>query len=544
MSTIDARFGEMESLAAAGRWGDVVKACAEVEAMVESDPRFHLLYGTALIHCDRYGEARDQLAVALQYQPESLDALNNLAGAYLKLGDPFSAEAISRTLVARAPDYLPGWNNLGLSLNHQGRIPEGIEVLQTAYSLSPEDPIVIDNLLLNLNYISTDGQDLATVHRLLCEGFPSGPRKPLPDAKGRRIRVGYVSSDFRSHPVSFFMAGVIGSHDRDAFEVFCYSSTHAPDARTNDFMQLVEHFTNIAETSGLDAAACIEGDQVDILVDLGGHTFGNRLDIFAHRPAPVQASYLGYPATTGCSFIDYRLVDALTDPQGSDAFSTERLIRLPAPFLCYDPHPAPPELEAPPCHLNGYITYGSFNNSAKISEDALDLWARVLAEVPDSHLLLKARDFSSKAVCDVYRDRFRQRGIDADRIDFLGHLKNANEHLAAYGRVDVALDTFPYNGTTTTCEALWMGVPVISLVGNLHAARVGCTLLNAVGLGGLAAASPEDYLSLAVTFPEDAHRLGVLRSRLRQVVAKSPLCDRIRFTRNLEDAFRAMLVPV
>ena len=532
-----------ESLADAGRWGEAAEAYAKLVETGLSNYLLHFNYGTVLMNWGRFKEGREQLLAALQYQPDSLEALNNLAGANLKLGNACAAEEVCRRILAVQPGFHTAWTNLGVALTYQGRIIEGIEAMKRALEIAPEDWIARDNLLLNLNYTATDGNDLADVHHLLCAYLPSAPRRPMPDAAGRRIRVGYVSSDFRGHSVAYFMAGVIGTHDRSAFEVFCYSMTSSPDWMTKNFVRMAEHFVDLATCSDPEAATRIEADQVDILVDLGGHTTGNRLGIFALRPAPVQVSYLGYPATTGCSFIDYRLVDGLTDPDGSDSYSTERLVRLPAPFLCYYPHPDSPPTAPLPALGNGYITFGSFNHSSKISDDTLDLWSRVLAEVPDSRLFIKSRPFTDEAVCERFLQRFAQRNADTSRISLSGLIENPMGHLAAYGKIDIALDTFPYNGTTTTCEALWMGVPVISLVGNLHAARVGHTILTAVGLGDLAATSADDFVGLAAAFSEDKHQLADLRNQLRKVVEHSPLCDRFRLTRGLENAYREMLAP-
>ncbi len=541
MERATVQAAKAESLARAGRWREAADAFARALAAGGSSYRLHYGYGTALLKCGRYEAGRDQLCAALKTRPDSLEALGNLAATQLRLGRPCDAEAHCRRILAAQPDDHAAWTNLGLALSHQGRVPEGLEALQRALELAPDDPIIRDDLLLHLNYIAMEGEGLADVHRMLCGHLPSAPRKPLPDTTGRRIRIGYVSGDFRSHSVSFFMAGIIRSHDRGAFEIFCYSTTLAPDGRTENFRQLAEHFADLSTCSDAEAAARIEADGIDLLMDLGGHTSGNRLGIFALRPAPVQATYLGYPATTGCPFMDFRLVDALTDPEGSEGFSTEHLVRLPAPFLCYDPHPAFPPPGSPPVLVNGHITFGSFNHSSKISGETLDLWSRILAGVPGSRLFLKARAFSDSAVCDRFGEAFSGRGIDPARISFSGLLEGVQEHLAAYGRVDLALDTFPYNGTTTTCEALWMGVPVISLVGSLHAARVGHTLLSAVGLGELAATSAEDYVALAMTFSEDTAQLARLRGQLQRVVEHSPLCDRLHFTKGLEAAFRKML---
>jgi predicted O-linked N-acetylglucosamine transferase (SPINDLY family) len=235
------------------------------------------------------------------------------------------------------------------------------------------------------------------------------------------------------------------------------------------------------------------------------------------------------------------MVDELTDPEGAEAHSTEQLLRLPAPFLCYYPHPDCPEVAPLPALAKGSITYGSFNHSSKISDETLDLWARILAGAPDSHLLLKSKNFSDTSACARFRERLSGRGFDGTRVTLMGHIPGTLNHLAAYGDIDVALDTFPYHGTTTTCEALWMGVPVISLVGRLHAARVGLTLLNSVGLGGLATATEDEYVALALALAEDRDQLAQLRGRLRGIMERSPLCDRHRLTRGVEDAYRKML---
>lgn len=541
MDAGQARRTEAFAMAEAGRWREAAEAFGQVIAAGASDYAVHFACGTALMRCGRYEEACGHLRAALKHQPQSLEALNNLAAANLRLGDPCATEEACRLILAVQPDDHGAWTNLGLALSHQGRVHEGLEALQQALDLAPGDRIIRDNLLLHLNYVATGGEDLALVHNLLCAQLPSAPPKPLARPRSERIRIGYVSSDFRSHSVSFFMAPVLHAHDRSAFEVFCYSTTYAPDQRTGSFRQLAEHFVDLAMASDAEAARRIEADNIDILVDLGGHTSGNRLDVFARRPAPIQATYLGYPATTGCPFIDYRLVDGLTDPEGAEAFSSERLVRLPAPFLCYDPHPVTPAVAPLPALAKGHITFGSFNHSSKISDETIELWSQVLEAVPASRLFLKARAFSNPAVRSLYLQRFADRGIPEERLTFSGHTEGAQEHLAAYGQIDIALDTYPYHGTTTTCEALWMGVPVISLTGNLHAARVGLSLLTAVGLDSLAAASTEEYVALAIALSADLAQLATMREHLQRRVARSPLCDRARFTKGLEQAYRWML---
>ncbi len=540
---IDPEIGitQAESLAKSGLSREAADAFAKLVDTGQSNYRIHHGYALTLMRSGQHELARGQFREALSYEPNSIAVLSNLAVLNTRLGNPCAAEAMCRKILGMQSNHHPAWSNLGSALCQQGRISEGIEAFQKALDLVPDDRIICDNLLLNLNYLATDGRELAEVHRILCNRIPARPRKPRSAEIRWPMRVGYVSSDFRSHPVSFFMAGIIGTHDRKGFEIFCYSTTSEPDGRTENFRTLADHFVDLSTFTDAEAAKRIEEDRIDILIDLGGHTSGNPLGIFALRPAAVQASYLGYPATTGCSFIDYRVVDALTDPEGSASLSTERLIRLPAPFLSYNPHSTSPKPSPLPALSNGYITFGSFNNSSKISEDTLNLWCRVLSEVSDSRMFLKARAFSDEVLCDRLRDQFHQRGIHPSRITFSGILEDAQDHLAAYRSVDIALDTFPYNGTTTTCEALWMGVPVITLVGSLHAARVGLTLLTAVGLQGLAATSLDSFVGLSCAFSEDTNQLAQLRGNLRRIVKHSPLCDHSRLTRGLEDAYRQML---
>jgi predicted O-linked N-acetylglucosamine transferase (SPINDLY family) len=284
----------------------------------------------------------------------------------------------------------------------------------------------------------------------------------------------------------------------------------------------------------------IAADNIDVLVDLAGHTAGHRLGIFAHRPAPVQVSYLGYPATTGLSRIQYRLTDALADPPGTtEAQHTERLVRLPASFLCYAPpagEQAPPVNE-PPSLASGQVTFGSFNDASKVSDRVLALWARVLTAVPGSRLVLKNKGLADQSVRQRIRDLMRAHGVEGDRLELLAFKPDLTTHLACYQAVDIGLDTFPYNGTTTTCEALWMGVPVITLAGEAHVGRVGTSLLSGVGLGQLCADSEEAYLATVTALAGDAGRLRELRAGMRERLRRSPLLDAAAFTRALEQTF-------
>ena len=290
-----------------------------------------------------------------------------------------------------------------------------------------------------------------------------------------------------------------------------------------------------------ELAERIRADGIDILVDLAGHTAKNRLRVFARKPAPVQVTWLGYPNTTGLEAIDYRLVDAVTDPVGeADAWASETLVRLEGGFLCYGGLKDAPEPTVPPCLKTGTVTFGSFNNPAKVSAATFDAWATLLSRLPQARLLLKGTPFADAATRALFLARLGERGVAAERIELVAWLPGAAAHLALYHRVDIALDPFPYNGTTTTCEALWMGVPVVTLRGDRHAGRVGASLLSQIGLTDLIANSVEEYVEIALALARNPGRLDELRRTLRPRMAASPLCDGRAFARKIEAAFRTM----
>jgi predicted O-linked N-acetylglucosamine transferase (SPINDLY family) len=283
--------------------------------------------------------------------------------------------------------------------------------------------------------------------------------------------------------------------------------------------------------------AKVQADEIDILVDLNGHTSGNRLTVFAMKPAPVQVSYLGYPNTTGLNTMDYRLTSRVADPEQSQACCTEQLCRLEKTFLCYRAPSAAPELSPSPALESGIVTFGSFNNLAKINLDVIELWAEILLSMPATRLLIKNPSLTDESTQERYLQHFTERGIEANRIDLLGFARTTAEHLATYGRIDIALDTFPYNGTTTTCEALWMGVPVVTLAGRGHRARVGASILTALNRAEWIADSPEALVSIVQSLVGDIPRLASLRAGLRDEMGASSLCDAKSLVREIESVY-------
>ena len=361
----------------------------------------------------------------------------------------------------------------------------------------------------------------------------------------RKLRVGYVSADFRDgHPLTYFIAPVLRAHDRHHFSVVCYSSVTNPDAGTQRIAAMVDEWRNIRGVSDEAAAAMIRADQIDVLVDLGGHCGGSRLLAFAHKPAPIQVSWLGYPDTTGLVTMDYRLTDEIADPPGaSERFHTEQLVRPAGGFLCYEPPVSDLAVSALPAWFSAGVTFGSFQYPAKITADVIATWARILQRVPDSELLLHhcfSDYFDPRgAVRNRIESSFAAHGIAPGRLRFAGSLP-LRQHLELHAQVDIALDTFPYNGTTTTCESLWMGVPVVTLEGRTHAGRVGKSILTRVGLSDLVAADKGRYVELAIGLAGDLDRLARLRASLRPTMAESPLLDAHTFTRGVEREYRAM----
>jgi predicted O-linked N-acetylglucosamine transferase (SPINDLY family) len=327
---------------------------------------------------------------------------------------------------------------------------------------------------------------------------------------------------------------VIESHDRSKFFVIGYSSFVTPDEVTDAIRARCDAWRDITNLDDERAAALIREDRIDVLVDLGGHT-NSRLLLFARRPAPAQATWIGYPNTTGLRQIDYRITDAIADPPGeADALHTEKLLRLPDGFLCYRPPDEAPATD----RADGPVTFASFNNFSKVTPRAIDAWAEILRQVPQARLMLKAKGLNEPVMQERARESFVSRGIDAQRVEVSRQQPSRREHFEQYRSVDVALDTFPYNGTTTTCDALWMGVPVVSLAGRTHVSRVGASLLARVGLNELVAGSVDAYVGAAVELARDSTRLHALRSELRDRMKRSTLTDAVRFTRAYEESLR------
>ncbi len=495
----------------------------------------------------RLREAIPAFRELLELDPGSWDGHVLLSDMLWRLGE--SAQAIDhcRRAIALAPDRASPYQSLATALMQQGRQAEAEAAFEAALARNPGSAKAHSDLLLALNYRgSIDPRRLFEAHRAWDRQHarPLSPKAPRYDNDmdpERRLRVGYVSRDFRRHPVSSFFLPLLRAHDRRAFETLCYADNASRDAVTEELEALADHWRPIADRPNEDVAGLIREDRIDILVDLAGHTGDNRLRVFARRPAPIQVTWLGYPTSTGLSAIDYRLSDAVVDPEGEDEIpSSEAVVRLPAGFHCYRPSPDAPEVGPLPAEAAGCITFGSFNHLPKLSDPAIALWARLLAELPGTRLVLKNRCFADAATRERFAGQFTAAGIDAGRVASRPWVGSHRDHLALYNRIDLGLDSFPYNGTTTTCEALWMGVPVVTLCGDRHAGRVGASLLTRVGLENLIAPDEAGYFATAVALARDPKRLAALRGGLRARMSASPLCDETAFARAVEQAYRRM----
>ncbi len=530
------------------RFSEAVIPLGEAVRLAPDDAAMRLNLGVALFELQRHPEAETQFRRALTLEPSRPEAHNILGNTLFAQGRLAEAAACFHEALRLRADYAPAHDNLGRLFRAQGRLAEAVASYRAALALQPR-PGTHSNLLLALNYLhGVEPGEIFAEHRRWAERHAdplTAASTPLArePAAGRRLRIGYLSPDFCHHAVAYFFEPVLSAHDRARVEIFCYANVLAPDAVTRRLRERAEHWRDVAPLSDEQALQLIRADRLDLLVDLAGHTARNRLPVFARRAAPRQLTWIGYPNTTGLIAMDYRLTDAITDPPGAtDALHTEKLVRLPGPFSVYQPPADAPEIGALPALGPGgdaaadgaTFTFGCFNNFAKVTPEVIALWCRLLAGVPGSRLLLKSRGLDDADTARRIREAFAAGEVSPGRVRLDGRELSVPAHLALYQQVDVALDAFPYNGTTTTCEALWMGVPVVTLAGATHVARVGASLLTHLGATDWIARTPDEYLAIARRLAADLPALAQIRAGLRERMRASPLCDAVTFTRTLE----------
>jgi Flp pilus assembly protein TadD len=513
-------------------------------AIRPADPQLFMLLGEVCREAKKPQASTRAYARSYALAPHVARTGLEYASALLREGRSEEGYAVDAEVYRRHPDDAAVIAQYAADHDARGLLDETIATLRRGVAIHPDNAWLRQQLLLPLMRApAIEPREIFLHHAALGAMLERMmPRDPRPHANtrdpARPLLVGYVSQDFRNRSVGHFIEPIFERHDPAAFRLAAYHNTLEEDELTARLKTRCAIWRDIATTDDPGVADQIRADGVDILVDLSGHTGMGRLGPFCSKPAPVQFTYLGYANTTGLSTIDYRLVDLCTDPPGAEAFATETLLRLEGCFLCYAPPPHAGEPAPPPSRARGHVTFGSFNTLTKVGRPVVELWSRLLHAVPGSRLLLKAKALDSPAAIAQYHAWFAEHAIDPTRLDLRPETKSKGDHLAAYRDMDIALDTFPYNGTTTTMEALWMGVPVVALAGHSHVSRVGVSLLTNVGHPEWIAQNPADYLAIASSLAGDLPRLESLRTSLRPQLAASTLCDAAAFTRRLEKVYR------
>jgi predicted O-linked N-acetylglucosamine transferase (SPINDLY family) len=529
-----------------GRLAEAAEALTQALRLAPNLADAYSNLGLVLCEQGRFADAVTCCRQALRLKPDAAEVHNNLGRALAEVGQVSEGADAYRRALELKPDYPEAENNLGTCCERQGKLDEAIAHYRAALARRPNYRAANDNLLIALQYHPADDPALLREeHRRWVErhAAPLAGTARAHDNDGspeRRLRLGYVSPDFRQHPIPFFIEPVLAHHHHEHCTVLCYADLRRPDAVTERLRRHADEWQDVTGLSDEALAERIRRDRVDVLVDLAVHAPHNRLLAFARKPAPVQVSYLGYANTTGLPAIDYRLTDAFIDPPGlTEAFQTEELLRLPDTFCTYQPPAEAPPVNDLPALAAGRVTFASLNRLAKVNGAVLALWARILAAVPGARLLLQATGLDDPGTREEVLGQFGRHGIGPERLhlrewgSFAGYLRHLQE-------ADVALDTFPFNGHTTSCHCLWMGVPVVTLAGRLPVARVGVSLLANLRLPELIAETPEGYVEAAVRLAGDLERLRGLRAGLRERMRSSPLLDARTFTRHLEEAYRGV----
>ena len=570
------------ALQAMGRNEEAAASYRRALQLVPNTALLHVNLGNALVAAGKIHESLDSFRAAVEIEPDLAIAHYNLGNALHDLNRLLPAEASYRQALRLDPDYADAHCMLGnLLIEEQGRLHEALRCFQSMLRVDPENPVAHNNVgnalwlmgrteaaaasyekartiepdlagpMSNLLFIHNSLADLPAADLLAqarrfgdlaarqARPFTSWANSPVPD---RPLRVGLVSGDFRAHPVGYFLKSALAAlvaHAPGSLQLHGYYTNTFADEVTQDIKASFSVWRPVASLTDAMLAQRIRDDEVDILIDLSGHTAFNRLQMFAWKPAPVQATWLGYLATTGVAAIDWLIADEWTLPASEETHFTENVWRLPESYLCFTPPAQQSEIGPLPALRNQHVTFGSFNNLTKLNEGVVELWSRVLAAVPDSRLFLKSKQFSEAAVRQDIAGRFARHGIDKGRLIMEGQVPRA-DYLKSFQRVDIALDPFPYPGITTSVETLWMGVPLLTLAGRSFMARQGVGLLTNAGLQDWIAGDPDDYVARAQAGAADLPRLAALREALRQRVLDSPIFDADRFAGNLGAALRGM----
>ena len=518
--------------------------------LISIDPAHHqAMYCLGIVLSDqgKWAEACEVYAQVVRSRPDLPEGYQAMA-VMLRYCNRITESIVAlEKAIALRPDFTLALQSYGSVLTEAGRIEEGIEVWRRSLSINPNQRDVRSNVAYTLSMV--DGvtrADLWREHRDWAEHhvsqtLPDTPQRRVRASANERIRIGYISPDFRLHSVCYFFIPLIQNHDRNRFEVFCYSDVGNPDGTTAEIRRLSDHWRDVRGEKAAEVYKQVREDRIDVLIDLAGHTMANRMELFGLKPAPIQASWLGYPETTGLPTVDYKIADGVVFPIEEDGlYTSEKVLRLPNGYHCYLAPPGCPKIEPLPALRNGFITFGSFSSLAKLTPATVGLWSEVLKRVPGSRLLLKARQLEDLTIRDRYVSMFAACGIPRTRLQVEVAIAETTKHLEFYKEIDIALDTYPYNGTTTLCEGLWMGVVPVTLKGPTPASRVGASLLEQLGLKDWVAEAPGGFVEIAHRFSDDLKLLSELRAGMRERMSKSTLGDPVRFTREFEAGIVSM----
>ena len=563
-------------LSALGKWKDAIQAYRQT--LCQKPDYFEALNNLGNI-LREHGNTENAIKIynkALTLKPDCAEVWNNLGNVLKEMGQIKNAIENYKKAIQIKPDYAEAWNNLGSSMFEQNRFKDAIEHYRHALKLKsdyaeawdnlggvlevigefkpaiescrqalkhkPDYVKAFSNLLYLLSYnvlcspteILEEHQNWDRIHgeKYKTHAF-SHTKSKNPN---KRLRIGYVSPDFRKHALSFFFEPILKNHDRSRVEVYCYSHVSKPDGVTERLKKMADEWCSTIEMSNKEVAQKIYGDEIDILIDLAGHTAKNRLVIFTFKPAPVQATYLGYCNTSGLNSMDYWITDTILHPEDTVELAVEEIIRLQRCWICYQPPADAPEI-IPETHADNSITFGSFSNLSKLSNEVVGCWSQLLKDVSDSRLVLKARQLVDPFIQERILTQFAQHGIDSNRITLL---PDTPSYMDEYNKIDIALDTFPRTGGVTTADALWMGVPVITLAGQRYIERQGASILNAINLDELITSTPEEYIIRAATLAKDYKRRVELKASLRERMTQSPLCNGRDMAQALEITYRKM----
>jgi len=522
----------------------------ELAKLEPSNPEPHINLGTLRQKEHRLEQAVGHFREAVRRAPDDLGANLKLGLILSTTGHVSEAMQIGKRLAEAFPDRPEGFSLLANGLHEQGLCEQSRAAFDEALSKNTDDTTLIGNALFSSLYSDTlSDDDILAIHRQLSSRLHELATQhdhPTPCAArarsdGSRIRVGYLSPDLLKHPVGYFVEPILEHHDRQQFEVVCYSDNASVDELTMRLQNLDLTLHECATWSDSRLEGQIRSDKLDILIDLSGHTAKNRAMVLARKPAPILATYLGYPGKTERPANDWLIADHHLCPPDQPLDSHERIARLNGCFLCYQHQPDTPDVAPPPFEKNEFITFGSFNHLAKLTDSTVRLWSRVLDAVPDSKLVLKALPLADEGTRTLTRQRFADCEIDPERISPLPPTVPLSAFMAEYSRMDIALDTVPYNGGTTSCDALWMGVPVITLPGGRFSSRMGASVLSTVGLNDFIAENEDDYVRISTSLASDTNKLRTLRYSIRNRVAESLLCNPVEFTREFEATLHAIL---